>query len=392
MKQLVLKLSGLLVVVLSSLSAFGQCGAPPASMVTTTTGTLDQAITANFTPSGIPLSGNELLVPVSTAGTVVGDPVCVQEAGGTFFFSNIAVRRSFDCYREAFPGFRFIDAQANCPQIAEQNFALRTVDQTGQGNYEGYTFIIYDPDNNGQFFTVTGPGIPFNANDSAIDQFGQSTELPPSAPGTAPSTVVTVPNTPSSTFEGAQMQTNQVLPVELVSFTAEVESKNVVLRWETALEIDNDYFDVERLNPVTGAFLALGRVTGSGNTSEATAYAYVDEGFLAGENVYRLKQVDYDGTVSYSPLAAVEVTGPGGEVPVRVFPNPVAEQLTVYRSGTDRAARAELYGPAGRLVRTAPLTAGTERLIWRRENLPAGVYVLRVRSGEEVHAVKVVLR
>ena len=94
------------------------------------------------------------------------------------------------------------------------------------------------------------------------------------------------------------------LPVELISFNGLFYNKNVVLKWSTASEINNDYFDIEHsLNGIS--FSKLGKTKGAGNTSEQQDYQYIDNAYSEGLNYYRLKQVDYDGSYAYSPIITV---------------------------------------------------------------------------------------
>jgi len=95
------------------------------------------------------------------------------------------------------------------------------------------------------------------------------------------------------------------LPVELTSFDANVSGAVVVLNWETASEINNDYFQIER--SVNGsAWENIGFVEGEGTTTSTTRYEFVDENPLTGISYYRLKQVDFDDKFEYSDKVSVE--------------------------------------------------------------------------------------
>ena len=84
------------------------------------------------------------------------------------------------------------------------------------------------------------------------------------------------------------------LPVELTNFTAEIVNDRTLVSWQTASEINNDYFTVER-SADGQYFEGLGTVGGSGNTTNANSYNYTDEYPLSGTSFYRLRQTDYDG-------------------------------------------------------------------------------------------------
>ncbi len=95
------------------------------------------------------------------------------------------------------------------------------------------------------------------------------------------------------------------LPVELISFTAKETNKAVLLDWATAFETNNRFFDVER--SADGLiFQAVGSVNGSGSTTQTTHYSFTDSSPLTGTSYYRLKQVDEDGSFTYSSIVPVE--------------------------------------------------------------------------------------
>ncbi|UII21496.1 T9SS type A sorting domain-containing protein [Fulvivirga ligni] len=129
-----------------------------------------------------------------------------------------------------------------------------------------------------------------------------------------------------SLFEVAA-STVTVLPVELVNFKASLTDQlSVLLEWQTASEINNDYFAVERsgngMNWVT-----LGKVKGAGNSSEVLRYTFKDQNPI-GKAYYRLKQTDMDGQFNYSSIRHVSI--PYLEInQLNIYPNPVFNQITV---------------------------------------------------------------
>jgi hypothetical protein len=112
---------------------------------------------------------------------------------------------------------------------------------------------------------------------------------------------------------------NTPLPVELLSFDVTKEKNNVLIKWSTLSEKNNDYFVVERsTNGVY--FTPLAKVKGQGNSFVYTQYTAYDENPLNGTNYYRLKQVDYDGHFSYSDIKSVNFTK-GQISPVTIVKN-----------------------------------------------------------------------
>ncbi len=126
------------------------------------------------------------------------------------------------------------------------------------------------------------------------------------------SEVVTIPNTPSTTarikveavgniffdLSNANFTIEQVVPVELVSFTAERTNAGVELNWQTATETNNSGFSIERGRDEEN-FINIGFVSGKGTTTQLTNYNYVDNEIESGKYYYRLKQTDFDGTFKF---------------------------------------------------------------------------------------------
>lgn len=95
-----------------------------------------------------------------------------------------------------------------------------------------------------------------------------------------------------------------ILPVQLLSFEAQPLNNSSLLRWSTASELNNDYFDVEFLN-AQHDWESVGRVDGAGNSNAQLNYEFIHRNTLQGYNYYRLKQVDENGTTSHSDIATV---------------------------------------------------------------------------------------
>jgi hypothetical protein len=94
------------------------------------------------------------------------------------------------------------------------------------------------------------------------------------------------------------------LPIELTKFSAQLIKNHVLLLWQTATEINNDYFEVER--SVDGfEWEIIDRVKGAGNSNIILNYTSVDKYPKTGVSYYRLKQTDYDGTFAYSKIESI---------------------------------------------------------------------------------------
>jgi hypothetical protein len=118
-------------------------------------------------------------------------------------------------------------------------------------------------------------------------------------------------------FDDASLQLNGSLPVELTSFTAKNNHSGVTLHWQTATEVNNYGFEVERAidngastpSPKNGSvaqhdWVRIGFVEGNGTTNAPKSYSFVDKS-ASEKNSYRLKQIDRDGKIEYSKTAEV---------------------------------------------------------------------------------------
>ncbi len=91
------------------------------------------------------------------------------------------------------------------------------------------------------------------------------------------------------------------LPVELLYFYVEKATNGALLSWETATEINNDYFDVEWSTDGIN-FESIGQVQGAGTTTEVQSYEFLHDNPVNGNNYYRLKQMDFDEVFEYSNI------------------------------------------------------------------------------------------
>lgn len=122
------------------------------------------------------------------------------------------------------------------------------------------------------------------------------------------------------------------LPVEWTGFRVQQVNGLIRLEWQTAFEINNDYFEVERSSDGL-MFTALGQIMGAGNSNSTQHYSFLDhEQSLQNQSLfYRIKQVDVNGSFSYSPIKQIQVSGSHPRIDLSLYPNPVnrAQLLTI---------------------------------------------------------------
>ena len=164
------------------------------------------------------------------------------------------------------------------------------------------------------------------------------------------------------------------LPVTLTTFTAEPERPGTVrLSWSTTAEYTNDYFTVERATHGT-PWEPLARVEGQGTSVHHTNYHYVDRHPPAQTVYYRLRQVDVDGSFTYSPVVAVTGAEKFSDG-LQVVPNPATRFVTLARSPDSAAPR--IFDLRGVEVTSRVATVqGPTSVQLDLGDLPAGAYVI----------------
>jgi hypothetical protein len=221
-------------------------------------------------------------------------------------------------------------------------------------------------------------------------------DSPPSASENSPPSVPeNVSSAMNRLLESATffVQTGQLLPVELVSFTAEVRDGAVHLSWRTASELNNAGFEVERRSQ-GGSWNTLGFVRGAGTTTEGRSYSFVDTR-AAGTVQYRLKQVDFDGAFEYSNVIEVNAGLPKTFALEQNYPNPFNPTTVIsYQLPVASEVSLKVYDVLGREVMTlvnGRQDAGSYNLTLNAANLSSGVYFYRLQAGNFVATKKMML-
>ena len=131
------------------------------------------------------------------------------------------------------------------------------------------------------------------------------------------------------------------LPVDWLSFEATAGEKSVKLNWSTALEVDNERYEVQRTAATEDRWVTLATLMPAAPGADGVfAYAFEDESPLPGEALYRIRQVDFSGTESFSPWRVVRFA----DLAARVYPNPAHGELTVVSSVAQRVSLLDITG------------------------------------------------
>lgn len=193
----------------------------------------------------------------------------------------------------------------------------------------------------------------------------------------------------SSTGKGPYIALNLdcgVLPVEMTSFSVNLENNAAELLWETATEINNYGFEVQRTSN-NEKWKILGFVNGHGNSNSPKFYSYKDKDLdVSGKYSYRLKQIDINGTFEYSDVIETESSTPQEYKLNQNYPNPFNPTTTISYSIPEHAdVKIIIYSIFGEEVRTLlndRKEAGTYSINFNAENLASGIYFYTIETGK----------
>lgn len=175
-----------------------------------------------------------------------------------------------------------------------------------------------------------------------------------------------------------------IVPVELTSFTANLVNGSVVLNWRTATELNNSGFEVERSED-NFSFTGIGFVPGHGTTTETKSYGFTDQSVTSGTHYYRLKQIDYDGSFSYSSVVKADIPIPTEFTFEQNYPNPFNPSTTIQFSlPVDANTVITVYNLVGEKVAeiiNGDFSAGTHKVTFDASNLSNGTYFYRIDAA-----------
>jgi hypothetical protein len=199
------------------------------------------------------------------------------------------------------------------------------------------------------------------------------------------------------------------IPVELTSFRADVNDGKVVLSWSTATETNNRGFEVERsdvrdqpdeveISPKGGksnGWESVGFVEGNGTTTLTHSYSYTDKNVTEGKYNYRLRQIDFDGSIKYLSVVEVTVTQPAKYSLEQNYPNPFNPSTVIeYQIPAESRVSLKVFDVLGREVKTIVdknQSAGKYKINFNAGRLSNGIYYYRLTSGNFVKTKKMIV-
>ena len=180
-----------------------------------------------------------------------------------------------------------------------------------------------------------------------------------------------------------------IIPVELNNFTADVKQGKVYLSWETATELNNLGFFIERRSIYSAEneteWVEIGFKEGRGNSTERNLYRFEDYPNYDGTYHYRLRQVDYDGTFEYSNEVEVNIFSVKSFALSQNYPNPFNPSTTIsFQLPEASFISLKVFDALGTEVETiaeGKYPAGVHEVIFNAEKLSSGLYLYRIISG-----------
>lgn len=194
-------------------------------------------------------------------------------------------------------------------------------------------------------------------------------------------------------FSVSNWLSTPILPVELVEFYGVAMPQENVLHWQTASEMDNDYFRIYRSFDGID-FEPIGTVNGMGNSTTLNEYSFSDRDIRTGTTYYQLTQVDIDGTSIQSEMIALNRSQVDTGL-LGVYPNPTQSLVNVEYNTSNEISLAtiELSDSRGRLIETKSITTkGFSVVTFDLENLYKGIYFVRYINDAGYSTIKKIIK
>ena len=196
--------------------------------------------------------------------------------------------------------------------------------------------------------------------------------------------------TPLGEARALLLKINQPVPVELTSFTASSNNAVINLSWSTATELNNSGFEIQRKNENSN-WTSIGFLIGSGTTTTENNYNFIDQNPSTGKNIYRLKQIDFDGTFEYSQEVEVEFILAEYSLQQN-YPNPFNPVTTIkFSIPKDDFVSAIVFNSLGEkvaLLSDGLLRTGSHSLTFDANGFASGLYILKLTSGSFTKSIK----
>lgn len=188
---------------------------------------------------------------------------------------------------------------------------------------------------------------------------------------------------------------NYALPVEMSSFHISDEHGRIILKWTTESESNNFGFEIERKNASLD-FERIGFVAGRGTTTSQQKYQYIDTNLPTGTYGYRLKQIDHDGSFTYSEVKSITILPPRNFDLKENFPNPFNPGTVIeYQIPHDIQVNLRILNLMGQEIAILVnefQKSGFHQVTWEGKDMSgrevsSGIYLYSIQAGE-YHAIR----
>jgi hypothetical protein len=199
-----------------------------------------------------------------------------------------------------------------------------------------------------------------------------------------------------SVYTAPFTDTASAVPVELNNFTSSVNNNNVYLSWQTATEQNNYGFNIERKAEETNpGWTTIGFVKGSGNSNSPLVYHFTDSPAKNGSYIYRLKEVDLNGTFNYSNEIEVVINNVPNFLLLQNYPNPFNPSTTIsYQLPQDGLVSIKVYDVLGKEIATLVnevKTTGLHEADFNASNLSSGIYLYKMTVNNFTQTRKMIV-
>ncbi|MDH7460345.1 IPT/TIG domain-containing protein [Chitinophagaceae bacterium 26-R-25] len=191
-------------------------------------------------------------------------------------------------------------------------------------------------------------------------------------------------------FSGFFIGTNSsILPLKLLSFTANPTSDAVTLRWTTTSEIKVDRFEIQKSDDGR-QFATRGTVNANGSEASKTSYSFIDNIATEGASYYRLKMIDIDGKFGYSKV--VKVIAFANNAGLLLYPNPASTFIKVSHPFIKNNITIRIIDVNGKVIKQLSVAKGTKETSIDLKGLSSGTYTLIWNNGEQTFSKTVLVQ
>mgnify|MGYP001795194810 CR=1 FL=1 len=174
-----------------------------------------------------------------------------------------------------------------------------------------------------------------------------------------------------------QLTNANLLPVEFANISARTTEESIRLTFSTQTEINNSHFDIQRSTD-SRQWQSLGSIAGAGTTLEQQDYRFLDKAPVLGINYYRIKQIDFDGTSSYSLIVSANWSS---KPTITLYPNPTSDQVQIRGlSITEEEVMVEILDLTGKVLLRQ---VGNQTPI-DLQTIPKGTYILQLLTNKRL--------